>query len=382
MYACPLSASRGPCATLRPLTALLFVTLGATLPAANYQDAVLRLSPTFYYQLNETTTDNGVVDSVGAGPTGSYTGTYGAGGPEAGGEGPLTVFNPADANGTPVPGVGGAENFAHYSNNAGHITLGNGSQFGASAMTVAMFFKAGPAEGGDRLFTNNQTGNATSFQIVVANDGLVLAVDPAATGVNAERTLFMEDNSGPDRRLISADSGWFHIIASTSGATGAERAANFKLWVNGVDRTMNLMISNVGWGTDTGLAKIGGRRADGADSTTHSGAQDEVAVWLDRVLTNAEAESLWEAAITEKFVPLVITDVNLTDSAASRAVTITWDSRPGKTYAVFASDDLTSGAWQELDDSVASEGDSTSFSEEGLSPSTARRWYRVVEGQL
>ena len=70
--------------------------------------------------------------------------------------------------------------------------------------------------------------------------------------------------------------------------------------INGVDRTDNLQPNVTGWGINTGLAKIGGRRADAADSTTHSGAQDEVAIWLDRVLTDKEAESLWEAAITEK----------------------------------------------------------------------------------
>ena len=48
-----------------------------------------------------------------------------------------------------------------------------------------------------------------------------------------------------------------------------------------------------------------------SDSTTHSGAQDEVAIWLDRVLTDKEAESLWEAAITEKKIPLVIEDVEI-----------------------------------------------------------------------
>ena len=41
-------------------------------------------------------------------------------------------------------------------------------------------------------------------------------------------------------------------------------------------------------------AKIGGRRADPTDSTTHSGAQDEVAIWLNRTLTDEEALALYE----------------------------------------------------------------------------------------
>jgi hypothetical protein len=373
-----VSTSITRCSPRWILTASVLLSPSAGL-GANYQDAVLRLSPSFYYQLNETTATGGAIDSTGNASPGIFNGDYVNGPPMVGGPGPLTVFNPDDFNGTPVPGVGGEANLAHYSNNAGHVTLGNGTSYGANAMTVAFFFKAGGAQGGDRLFTNNLTDNTLSFQVVVANDGLVLAVDPGATGLNAERTLFMEDNSGPDRRLINSDSGWFHVIASTEGATGMARANNFKLWINGVNRTANLNESNVGWGTDTGLAKIGGRRADPGDTTTHSGAQDEVAIWLDRVLTDAEAESLWNAAIDKKVVPLVITEVNYSDDEINNSVSLTWDSLPGKTYAVFVTDNLENSEWVELNDSVPSAGDSTSYTEADIPDEETPRFYRVVE---
>jgi hypothetical protein len=259
--------------------------------AAAYQDAVNALNPSFYYQLNETSTAGGVIDSTGHAAPGTYNGDYVNGPPMVGGPGPLEVFG-----GLAVPGVGGAANKAHYSNNAGHIILGPGVNYGANSITVALFLKAGPAEGGDRIFTNNLTDPTKSFQIVTANDGLVLAVDPNQTGFNAERTLFMEDNTGPDRRLIDGNAGWFHVVASTHGDTGPERASNFKLWINGVDRTGNLQPNVTGWGVDTTFAKIGGRRDNPADSTTHSGAQDEVAIWLNRVLTDEEVATLWTAA--------------------------------------------------------------------------------------
>ena len=35
------------------------------LTAAPYQEAVLKLTPNFYYQLNETSTASGVIDSTG-----------------------------------------------------------------------------------------------------------------------------------------------------------------------------------------------------------------------------------------------------------------------------------------------------------------------------
>ncbi|HEX2747219.1 MAG TPA: hypothetical protein VHM91_04400, partial [Verrucomicrobiales bacterium] len=258
----------------------------------NYPKTVISLSPTYYYQLNETTTDLGCIDTMGhAAAPGTYNGDYVLGPAMVGGPGALEVLG-----GIAVPGLGGTANVAHYSNNAGHINLGPGVDYGANAMSVALFFKAGGSQGGDRIFTNNLTDGTKSFQIVTADQGLVVAVDPNDTGLNAERTLFLEDNSAPDLRLSNAGSGWFHVVATTSGATGVERAANIKLWINGVDRTGNLQPNVTGWGVDTDLAKIGGRRANPTDSTTHPGAQDEVAIWMNRVLTDTEAKLLWAAA--------------------------------------------------------------------------------------
>ena len=358
----------------------LFLTLLPYLNANNYQSTVVKLSPTYYYELNEITTDEGALDTMGNAPkAGSFNGDYGVGGPEVGGEGPLYVFSADDFNGIAVPGLGGTDNLAHYSNNSGHVTLGDGNLYASSSITVALFFKAGPAQGGDRLFTNNISDPTKSFQVNVANNGLVLAVDPGSTGSSAERTLYMEDNSGPDRRLIQSDSGWFHVIASTSGNSGNERAANFKLWINGVDRTENLQPDSTGWGTDTGQAKIGGRRSDPADSTTHSGAQDEVAIWLDRVLTDQEAMSLWEAAITEKKIPLVITDIEISKNIDDQEVKISWNSRRGRIYGIYSTTNLVDGDWEELDDSVEGEGEITSFTDPGVSVDDKKRFYRVVE---
>ena len=358
----------------------LFLILLSYSNANNYQATVVKLSPTYYYELNEITTDEGALDTMGNAPkAGSFNGDYGVGGPEVGGEGPLYVFSADDFNGIAVPGLGGTDNLAHYSNNSGHVTLGDGNLYASSSITVALFFKAGPAQGGDRLFTNNISDPTKSFQVNVANNGLVLAVDPGSTGLSAERTLYMEDNSGPDRRLIQSDSGWFHVIASTSGNSGNERAANFKLWINGVDRTDNLQPDSTGWGINTGQAKIGGRRADPADSTTHSGAQDEVAIWLDRVLTDQEAMSLWEAAITEKKIPLVITDIEITKNIDDQEVQISWNSRRGRIYGIYSTTNLVDGDWEELDDSVEGDGEITSFTDPGVSVDDKKRFYRVVE---
>ncbi|MFT7174010.1 MAG: hypothetical protein ACI9NQ_002240 [Paracoccaceae bacterium] len=360
-------------ATVRRLATVFSLCAFGGAQAANYQDTVIGLAPNFYYELNETDTEGGAIDTMGnALAPGVFNGAYDDFGPMVGGPGALELFE-----GIALPGLGGSDNLAHYSNNAGHITLGDGNLYGAKAMTVAFFFKAGPAEGGDRLFTNNITDPTKSFQVVTANDGLVLSVDPNTSGETAERTLYLEDNSEPDRRLIDSESGWFHVVASTEGATGAERAANLKLWINGVDRTDNLQPNSTGWGTDTGLAKIGGRRAAAPDSTTHSGAQDEVAIWLNRVLTDNEIADLWESATAEKLVPLEFTDIERLVVDEKDAVKVTWQSKPGRKYIILSSSNLED--WVELNDSHPSEGALTSFTDTSLPDNTTRTFYRVEE---
>lgn len=309
--------------TAAHLSLTLWVLFCLPAVAQHYQETVSRLKPTYYYQLNETDTAGGAVDSTGNAAPGVYNGDYTNGPAMVGVPGPLEVNG-----GIPVPGVGGAENLAHLSNNAGHITLGDGNDYGASAMTVALFFKAGQgAQGGDRLFTNNLTDPTKSFQINVGNNGLVLAFDPNSAGFSAERTL-------ADSAHLQEASGWYHLIVSTEGSTGAERAANVKLWVNGVDRTADLTSPSTGWGTDTGMAKIGGRRSDATNSTTHSGGQDEVAIWLNRVLTDEEKAALWNSAITAKPQRVVITEVALERDPGGDEFVIKWLSKQGKLYNI------------------------------------------------
>lgn len=270
---------------------------------APYTQAVLTLAPTYYYQLNETSTSQGAADLMGNATPGEFSGDYVNGAPRVGVPGPAFVGSLANSSGfypaVAVPGLG-EENRAHASNNAGHVNLGPSDAYGSNAMTVSMFIiGGGSAQGGDRLFTNNLTDPTRSFQINVGNNGLVVSVDPNQTGALSERTVYLPDSSGHDRTMIDPANGWYHIVASTSGDSGAERASNIRVWINGEDRTPNLMPDVTGWGTDTNLAKIGGRRVDPADSTTHSGMQDEVAIWLDRALSDAEVQVLWAAAQAE-----------------------------------------------------------------------------------
>ena len=103
------------------------------------------------------------------------------------------------------------------------------------------------------------------------------------------------------------------------------------------------------------------------------------AICLDRVLTDEEASSLWEAAITEKKIPLVIEDVQLDLGETSNAVTVTWNSRRGRVYGVYSTTNLQNDEWEELDDGIESEGESTSLTDEGIPITDKKRFYKVME---
>lgn len=77
------------------------------------------------------------------------------------------------------------------------------------------------------------------------------------------------------------------------------------------------------------------------------------------------------------FVPVANADSRILDIS----VTLIWESRSGRTYAVFASDDLQT--WTQLNsDSVPSGGDETSFTDEAISQKETSRYYRVEESEF
>jgi hypothetical protein len=69
---------------------------------------------------------------------------------------------------------------------------------------------------------------------------------------------------------------------------------------------------------------------------------------------------------------------NIIYDAVAGEISLTWNSRPGRFYAIDASDDLQA-AWGELDDSIPATGDSTTYVERNITPGKRRRFYRVRE---
>lgn len=306
------------CRLLAVVIAAEFLAV-STSQAGIYQDYVGSLSPNFYFELNETDSSGGVLDTVSGTALGSYNIIdeqfieIGADGPDLLIEGGAWTTNDVWTEvGADVPIVGlGPDNKAFAANDDGHIDIGLNTNYGANAITVSAFAKSGGnPQGGERIFTNNLSDALQSFQIVVGNDGIVVSVDPAnpcsaGSGSCGHKSLFLPGegeegfgNAGADRGMSNMPgNNWWHIVASTEGTTVQERVDNIRLWLNGVDRTADFKPGTTNWGVDTDQAKIAGRRATPDDSTTYSGVVDEVSIWLDRVLTDDEALNLYNAAI-------------------------------------------------------------------------------------
>ncbi len=285
--------------------------------AAEYRDTVLGLSPDFYFELNETDSSSGVLDTVSNTALGSYNIIdevfieIGAPGPDTLIEGGAWTTNDVWTEvGADIPIAGlGESNVAFAANDDGHIDIGPAVNYGANDITVSAFAKSGGnPQGGERIWTNNLADPLLSFQIVVGNDGIVVSTNPTLGCSEADgcghKSLFLPGegvdftNTGADRGLSNKpDNDWWHIVASTSGTTAEERTENIQIWLNGVNRTADFRPGTAGWGVNTDQAKIAGRREAPDDSTTYSGSVDEVAIWLDRVLTDQEAASLYFAAI-------------------------------------------------------------------------------------
>ena len=58
-------------------------------------------------------------------------------------------------------------------------------------------------------------------------------------------------------------------------------------------------------------------------------------------------------------------------------MTIEWESGANRIYAIEVSDDLM--LWEELDDNVTSEGDTTTFTDTQIPLNSSKRFYRVHE---
>ena len=79
-------------------------------------------------------------------------------------------------------------------------------------------------------------------------------------------------------------------------------------------------------------------------------------------------------------IRLKITEISY--DQATEQITITWTSRPNKTYAVFFSDDEQLNFNSDVDDSVVSAGDTTTLTFSDPVPGAQKLFFRVLENGL
>ena len=92
---------------------------------------------------------------------------------------------------------------------------------------------------------------------------------------------------------------------------------------------------------------------------------------------------LVDGGASAKPLEIIAVTTEVEDGGQTQAVTITWNSKEGRTYSILASDDLGEGnldLWEELDDgfSAAAGETTTSFTETGVPLETKQRFYVVL----
>ena len=92
---------------------------------------------------------------------------------------------------------------------------------------------------------------------------------------------------------------------------------------------------------------------------------------------------LVDGGASAKPLEIIAVSTEVEAGGQTQAVTITWNSKGGRTYSILASDDLSEGnldLWEELDDGVsAAAGETiTSFTEVGVPLETKQRFYVVL----
>jgi hypothetical protein len=210
---------------------------------------------------------------------------------------------------------------------------------------------------------------------IVSSISLPVAVNGSPTGV--VHLEIWDDNSGaPGKKVASVGDidldSWtgadleYQLVTFDRPVTGLEPNTKYHLWSDNSDTDVS------------GSAHTYFRRLTASSDGSNNAGKFQFPSnggWRPR----SHAENQLVVEILEiSSSPVIITDIDVNKGAESNSVTLAWQSRPDLTYAVFASEDLQT--WTLLNnDSVASEGDQTSYTDEAISQKEPSRYYRVEE---
>ncbi|MGK0186957.1 MAG: hypothetical protein ACI9R3_002742 [Verrucomicrobiales bacterium] len=167
---------------------------------------------------------------------------------------------------------------------------------------------------------------------------------------------------------------WQYVVGTFDSQT-------IRLYINGVEVNSvehpGLINYEAGSG-DTPLGAQIGVFLDDNEEIGFSGLIGHVALW-DGALSAAVITGLYEKGLAGDFgsgaEPLAISAITVDPDR--RDVTLTWNSRNGKTYSVESAPDVT--GWIEVDDGISATGDTTSFTDSAVDAAVTHRYYRVIE---
>ena len=234
--------------------------------------------------------------------------------------------------------------------------------------TISMWIKIkGTGQNDLRFFSEGSTTNTEPlFNMGTRNNG-------SDDSVN----LYLRDAGSPNHQSstgLALDDTWRHLALTFNTLT-----QTIQLYVDGVLDRDNWPFRDVNTALNT--TSIGGiLRANPSHWMT--GMVDDVALWK-KSLSAEEIGELASGSTPNGLggAGLRIIDISLNEDNST--VTLTWNSKPGKTYVVRYSESLNDGPdgagprnWPDIDDGVLSSGETTSFTTDVV---TGRRFYIVEE---
>ncbi len=223
-----------------------------------------------------------------------------------------------------------------------------------------------------RLFSEGSTTNTNPLLNIGTHNG----------GADGTVDIYLRNNGSPNHEHSSAtafDGSWHHVafVANRLEGTirvyvdGALDSTTFTFW--------NTYSDNVDTTTVGGILRA-------TPSHWVTGLIDEVSVWKTALAPANIAD------LADGLTPLQLigggsifgfTKVEYVDGegGAPDSVDLTWNSLPGRTYTLSGSTDLIN--WFEVDDSIPSDGETTSYNYQSTVPpvpsEASRIYFRVQE---
>jgi hypothetical protein len=241
-------------------------------------------------------------------------------------------------------------------------------------------------------------GDRSGFTVGINEDGYVFVGMIASTGDDNGDVA----NGGATYRDITTDQvvpidEWVHLAATfdietdtlvtyLDGNPATEYFGNPGILPDGTEITdgtgIDFIDSNgsfTGFGASGNAPQFGGSPGD-FTRLFYDGLLDDVAIW-NVALSEEEVKALTEGADPNKIgtppVPFLIKDIFF--ETTKKQATIVWNSKPGRTYTLEASTDLTN--WVELDDEIPTGGTETKYVETNIAVENKVRFYRVIVRQ-